>query len=780
MKLPERYILWKLTNDRRKVPCDERGVAINPYDPLRWMTFEAATSKSGTSKGLRIGWVLSRKDDTRLYGPNDGWFFLDLDKCRQSGEWTPEAQSVFTAFKGALGEVSVSGMGLHVIGRFDPQMLQNRRNKWDGWLEFYSDKRFVALSDNGLSVIGDKGDGLTDCTEALKALVPFRNDPKAAMASTGLLASTSLQNSGLPEGADPNYSGPENDEELIDLALQSGGGAAAKFGMKACFRDLWEAREETLRKHYPSPTDDGFDHSSADLALMNHLAFWTGKDRRRMDRLFRRSGLMRDKYELRADYHINTIQYAIRSCEQVYQGGNQGSEANAEPHALMPDHQLALTLFEQHWRGRGFYIPERDRWAFWKEGRWQLSSNKQEALTRVRTQLAQVRTIGIEKVAQQRKRLGQKKSIDDIAALMKSTPGASKPLAEWDADPLELGTPSSVIDLRTGQARPRKREDFLLNSTSCDPGMPGFEPTNWFRFLSEITKNDPELIEFLQRLAGYAATGSTKEQMLFFALGTGRNGKGTFLNTIGEILGNDYTVMLSNAVVTEQKFDRHPTELAALVGKRLARVSEIPVAKAWAEATLKQITGGDPLTARHMRQDPFVFTPQCTLIIDANNAPHVRGIDEAFRRRIQIIPFDVTISPNRVDPDLPAKLRREAPMILAWIVEGAAKWCSSGLRIPKCVTNTTSSYLDQQDEFRQFLDERFDLDPKEWVDNATLREQHTYFMDERGGHSWKQHHISEEMRKRGFVSCKSGSKRGWRGLKPKITPQVAMMPGLSP
>ena len=780
MTLPDRYILWKLTNEGRKVPCNEVGVPIDPHDPSRWMTLENAVVASNFREELRIGWVLSRNDDTRRYGPNDGWFFLDMDKCFKDGHWTPEAERIFTSFSGALGEVSISGTGLHVIGRFDPERFGDRKNKWDGWLECYTDKRFVALSDDGLTVIGEERNGLADCTEALFALVPLRDNPSAAQGTMGPTRSASWQSFELPKDVDPSYAGPDDDQALIDLALQSGGGAAAKFGMKATFCDLWEACEDTLRKCYPSSTDDGFDHSGADQALMNHLAFWTGKDGPRMDRLFRRSGRMRDKYALRGDYRERTIERAVQRCSDVYGGGRRNSAAGPEPHALMPDHELALSLFEQHWRGRAFHIPERDRWAFWKEGRWQLSSNKQEALMRVRTQLAEVRTIGNGKEAQQLKRLGQKKTIEDIAALMKSTPGASKPLAEWDANPLELGTPSFVVDLQTGHSRRRPREDFLLNSTSCDLGMPGFEPTYWLRFLSEITNNDPELIEFLQRLAGYAATGSTKEQKLFFALGTGRNGKGTFLNTIGEILGHNYTVMLSNSVVTEQKFERHLSGLAVLESKRFARVSEIPVAKAWAEATLKQITGGDPMTANYMRQDPFVFTPQCTLIIDANNAPHVRGIDEAFRRRIQVIPFDVTISPEKVDPDLPAKLRQEAPMILAWIIEGAAKWCSFGLQIPKCVTEKTSLYLEQQDEFGQFLDECFERNPEAWVDNATLRKQHANFMVERGGNAWRTREINEEMRKRGFAGCKSGNKRGWRGLEPKDIPQWGVMPGHSP
>ena len=231
----------------------------------------------------------------------DGWFFLDMDDCLVDGKWTPKAEAIYSSFNGALAEVSSSGNGLHIFGRCDPERLKDRRNKWDGWLEFYTDKRFVALTRGGLSVAGGGTYADKDWTDQLLHFVPQREHL-----------------GDLPDGIDPAYTGTDDDEQLIAQMLRSSN-AAASFGEGVTVRDLWEANVTKLAAKYPPYDGKGdFDHSSADAALMSHLAFWTGKDMPRMDRLFRRSALMRDKYEKRADYRRDTVQNAARLCKSVY------------------------------------------------------------------------------------------------------------------------------------------------------------------------------------------------------------------------------------------------------------------------------------------------------------------------------------------------------------------------------------------------------------------------------------------------------------------------------
>ncbi len=278
--LPDRFINWSKTADGRKYPCDARGNAIDPHDPNNWRTYDEAAAC-----GLAVGWVLN----------GDGFFFIDLDKCFDGEQWSAEADSIYHSFPDTLREVSQSGVGMHLIGRCDPTQLSDRRNKWDGWKELYWDKRFVALN----TITGHDQFNGTDYTGQLLNWWPQREHLGE-----------------LPDGRDPSYTGPEDDEELIRIMLRAKSATNA-FGGGVTVKDLWEANEATLGIKYPDP-ERPFDHSAADAALMSHLAFWTGKDMPRMDRLFRRSALMRDKYERRADYRRDTIQNAARLCKRVY------------------------------------------------------------------------------------------------------------------------------------------------------------------------------------------------------------------------------------------------------------------------------------------------------------------------------------------------------------------------------------------------------------------------------------------------------------------------------
>lgn len=309
----------------RKVPTDPRtGYAIDPHDPAQWMTFEQANAT-----GLRVGLVLT---DT------DPYFLLDLDNCRDpaSGQWHPEALRIAGMFPGACMEISVNGTGLHIMGVCDPLALGPRKHKFGtsaipgNWCEFYSTKRFVALGQ------GMQGDINLDWTSTIAALVPVSTDPADAVPFLDV--------------TDPAWNGPLDDDELIKIMCASKGGIGAAFGDSATVADLWEARPDILGKVYPSTTGDAFDHSSADQAMFNHLAFYTGKNTARMDRLFRRSGLMREKYDKRPDYRSETMSKAVRSTRNVYARPRQLTVPLAtpgtDPTAVMGDGREFIGIAE--------------------------------------------------------------------------------------------------------------------------------------------------------------------------------------------------------------------------------------------------------------------------------------------------------------------------------------------------------------------------------------------------------------------------------------------------
>ncbi len=272
---------------------------------------------------------------------------------------------------------------------------------------------------------------------------------------------------------------------------------------------------------------------------------------------------------------------------------------------------------------------------------------------------------------------------------------------QWDADSWLLNTRAGVVDLRDGKMRRHRPDQHLTKITAVAPG--GECPT-WLAFLDRAMAGDAELVGFIQRVAGYCLTGSTRDHAMFFAYGTGGNGKGVCLNTIAAVLG-DYASIAPIETFTASTGDRHPTELASLRGARLVTAQETEEGRRWAESRIKALTGGDPITARYMRQDFFTFTPQFKLLIAGNHKPGLRNVDEAMRRRLHLIPFTVTVPAAERDPLLPEKLKAEWPGILKWMIAGCLEWQRIGLAPPPAVTEATDSYLEAEDAFALWASE---------------------------------------------------------------------------
>lgn len=353
---------------------------------------------------------------------------------------------------------------------------------------------------------------------------------------------------------------------------------------------------------------------------------------------------------------------------------------------------LALAFAERH-QSQLRYDHTRGCWYAWDGVRWKVENthlafdwarrlcreynqhNQSTALPKVRTAAA------VERFAQADRRM----------AVTHET---------WDPDPWLLCTPEGAVDLRTGNMRENKQDD---HSTKVSGTAPRDMPTPlWLQFLRQATRGDEALQRFLQQIAGYCLTGDTREHALFFIFGTGGNGKGVFANTIGEVMG-DYAITAGMDTFTSSKYDRHPTELAHLRGARLVSASETEEGRAWAESRIKQLTGGDPVAARFMRQDFFEYVPAFKLVFLGNHKPVLHNVDEAVKRRFHIVPF--VHKPATPDKALPEKLRGEYPGILQWAIDGCLDWQQNGLIVPEAVTKETEGYFADQDVFAQWLDE---------------------------------------------------------------------------
>lgn len=285
---------------------------------------------------------------------------------------------------------------------------------------------------------------------------------------------------------------------------------------------------------------------------------------------------------------------------------------------------------------------------------------------------------------------------------------------DFDADPWALNTPSGVVDLRTGTLRAHQRNDF---HTKVAGAAPGGDCPRWLAFLGQVTQGDDELIAYLQRWAGYSLTGITREHAFLFTWGPGGNGKSVLLGTMAAVLGGYATTAMTD-VFTVSRNDQHPTHLASLRGARMVLVTETEEGRAWAESRIKSLTGGDAITARFMRGDPFEFCPQFKLWIAGNHRPVLRNPDPAMRRRLHLMPL--TYVPPKPDTGLPEALKAELPGILAWAIEGCRLWQRDGLAPPEIVQTAVADYFGEQDSLAAWLAERCEKVPEGTVSTRML------------------------------------------------------------
>ena len=280
---------------------------------------------------------------------------------------------------------------------------------------------------------------------------------------------------------------------------------------------------------------------------------------------------------------------------------------------------------------------------------------------------------------------------------------------EFDRAPWLLNCRNGTLDLKRGVMRAHDPADWLTKQVplAYDPDA---QAPRWRAFLHSIMGEDDDLVAFLKRAAGYCLSGSTREQCLFFMHGSGSNGKSTFLLTLQSVLG-PYAMQAKSDLLMAKAHQDHPTEVADLFGARLVVTIEVEDGKRFSESMLKQLTGGDKIRARRMREDHWEFDPTHKIMLAANHRPAVRGTDHAVWRRIHLIPFTTTIPEEQKDVNLPEKLRAEAQGILTWMVEGCVEYMRAGLRVPGAVRAATAGYREQMDLIGQFLNDCCDVGP---------------------------------------------------------------------
>ncbi len=422
----------------------------------------------------------------------------------------------------------------------------------------------------------------------------------------------------------------------------------------------------------------------------------------------------------------------------------------------------ALALrFSRQYEAELRYVEGWGRWMCWDETRWH-GDDTLAVFDRCRAICRRASAECGDAQERAAMKIAAAQTVAAIERIARSDRRHAVTIEQWDADPWLLNTPAGTVDLRTSELHDHRREEYLTKITAAGPG--GDCPI-WLGFLDRISDANTELQEFLQRVIGYCLSGSTREHALFFLYGTGANGKSVFLSTIAGLLG-DYAKTAPASAFTASNAEQHPTDVAGLRGARFVTAIETEDGRWWAEAKIKSLTGGDRITARFMRQDFFEYLPQFKLLVAGNHKPGLRNVDEAIRRRLQLIPFTVTIGEQERDPDLAEKLKTEYPGILRWAIEGCLAWQRDGLNSPDIVRSATSDYLAAEDAIGRWIEDRCLLGDDYWTAGAALFADWQQWSDRTGERPGTQKRFTQGLQARSIQSERSGPSgtRGFVGI----------------
>ena len=338
---------------------------------------------------------------------------------------------------------------------------------------------------------------------------------------------------------------------------------------------------------------------------------------------------------------------------------------------------------------------------------------------------------------------------------------------QLDRSPWLLNVANGTIDMRTAELRSHGRDDLLTQLTEIEYHDDAACPT-WTTFLSKAMGGNLELSLYLQRFVGYAATGHVSEHALLFLHGGGRNGKSTFVGTIHRIMG-EYACAAPRELLFVSKNERHPEEIARLHGKRLAICAEVPQEAKLDEAKVKDLTGGDVVSCRRMRENSWDLHPTHSFFLSGNHKPNIAGTDDGIWRRLRLVPWLVQVAEADVDKALPEKFWAEREGILRWIVQGCLEWQRIGLCDPEIVRGATLEYREESDAVGRYLAERVVFGAEDRIPRSQLRKDYETWCEEQGYMPLGARRFAQRLRENGVdeVSVRTGTgvANGWRGCR---------------
>ena len=711
LKQSASFCVWKLekrSGRPTKVPYDPRTRQMaKTNDPSTFADFNTAM------KAYAIGgW------DGIGYRVSEGIGAIDIDHCiREDGSLNDVAASILGIFPTAYFEKSPSGTGLRGFFKLSPDFAYDKtvyyiNNRKHG-LEVYlpgTTNRFV-------TVTGDmfRGGTVTQDDKALQTALDTFMKRNSRVSSKTVEPCSYLDDNGVIAHASASESGDK---------------------FKALYAGNWE---------------EGYDsQSDADMALVSILAFWCGNVEEQIDRIFRTSGLMRDKWDRHtgdSTYGQITIRNAVSTNSEIYTP-IACSSAEDDFETLDDEKETAVLTFEPdlshitltveemqpHTKPRyqrdeigigyafaDYFKPiarfdrERGIWYVYDGKVWQPDENALAVAElakifadRLYTFALQItdedtRNRYIKRVQKLQMRKNRRTMIEDA----KSVYPVSHTIFDRNTD--LFNCQNGTLNLTTGEFRPHDPADFLtmLSGVTYDPDAACLR---WEQFISEVMCNDSDLALYLQKALGYALTGDTSLECLFILYGaTSRNGKGTTMETFLKIMG-DYG-KTSNPEMLSTKFGNinasgPSEEIARLAGVRFVNISEPEKKITFNAALVKRMTGNDTLNARFLHENSFDFRPNFKIFINTNYKPSVSDMTLFYSNRLKLIPFKRHFEEHEQDKSLKAFFAEEQSQsaIFNWCYAGYKLFKKQGLDDPTAVTEATKEYQDESDRIGQFVD----------------------------------------------------------------------------
>ncbi len=348
----------------------------------------------------------------------------------------------------------------------------------------------------------------------------------------------------------------------------------------------------------------------------------------------------------------------------------------------------------------------------------------------------------------------------------------SKNIQEMDTDDNLLNCQNGVLNLITLELLPHSPELYMTKIIRAN-FIPDKPADRWRKFIKDITMDNPELADYLQRIMGYCLTGRTDEKAMFFCYGdTGNNGKSTLLNAAGYIL-NDYCMkIMSDSLMVKKNGSNINNDLARLPGARFVIGSEISTGHRLNDGLLRDFVGnGDAITARFLHKEYFQFIPKFKLFMYGNTKPDIYSTDEAMRKKIEMIPFTYEAK----NPDVTLKdvfAGEEMDGVFAWMVKGLEMYHARKLtNKPKCVIDETVGYFDENDFVHNFLSECCETGEGLFVSKAEFYSSYADWSEETNSFKLTKTKFGRAIKQKGFQDAKrdSGKNHVWLGLQLKKT-----------